>query len=59
MKLTYRGPSYDAPIPAIEGTPTGEIATFRGRSYRIKQFNLAHRQRPGGELIYRGVPYTR
>lgn len=59
MHLTYRGQAYAASMPAIDGTPTGEIAIFRGRSYRMKQFNTANRHQPGDKLTYRGVRYSR
>jgi len=59
MKLNFLGNDYTMSQPAIEGTPTGEIATFMGKPYVRKQFNVANRNQPGGELTYRGVPYTR
>ena len=58
MQLTYRGQSYEASTPAIDGTPTGETATFMGRPYFRKQFTVTQRQQPA-ELTYRGVHYTR
>ena len=58
MQLTYRGQSYEASTPAIEATPSGEKATFMGRSYARKQFTVIQRQQTA-ELTYRGVRYTR
>ncbi|MGG6241594.1 DUF4278 domain-containing protein [Nodosilinea sp. AN01ver1] len=58
MQLTYRGQSYETSAPDIDGTPTGETATFMGRPYARKQFTVAQRQQPA-ELTYRGVRYAR
>lgn len=58
MQLSFLGKSYSAATPAIDSTPTGETATFMGRSYARKQFTVAHRQQPA-ELTYRGVHYAR
>lgn len=58
MQLSFLGKSYTASTNAIAATPTGETATFMGRPYARKQFNLEHRQQPA-ELTYRGVHYAR
>ncbi|HSM84079.1 MAG TPA: DUF4278 domain-containing protein [Nodosilinea sp.] len=58
MQLTYRGQAYETSTLAVDGTPTGETATFLGRPYVRKQFTVAQRQQPA-ELTYRGVHYTR
>jgi hypothetical protein len=58
MRLTYRGQSYETSAAAIDGTPTGETATFMGRPYVRKQFTVTQRQQPA-DLTYRGVRYTR
>lgn len=59
MQLSFLGKSYNASTAAIEGTPTGETATFMGKPYARKQFNVAGRQQPSGEFSYRGVRYNR
>jgi hypothetical protein len=58
MQLTYRGQAYETSTPAINGTPTGETATFLGRPYARKQFTTAHHQQ-STQLTYRGVRYIR
>lgn len=58
MQLTYRGQAYEVSNPAVDGTPTGETATFMGHLYPRKQFSVTQRQQ-SAELIYRGVQYTR
>lgn len=58
MQLSFLGQSYEASIPTIETTETAETATFLGRRYARKQFNVSHRQQPATELTYRGVRYT-
>lgn len=60
MQLSFLGKSYEASASAaIEGTPTGETATFMGQPYVRKQFNVANRQQPSGEFSYRGIRYSR
>ena len=58
MQLSFLGKSYTAATPEIEATTTGEIATFLGKSYARKRFEVAQRHQPAA-LIYRGVHYTR
>ncbi|MEO1070542.1 MAG: DUF4278 domain-containing protein, partial [Cyanobacteria bacterium J06638_6] len=58
MQLTYRGQAYDLSSPAVEATPSGETATFLGKSYTRMRFNVAQRNQPA-ELTYRGVRYAR
>lgn len=59
MQLSFLGKSYESSIPAVDATPTGETATFMGKSYVRKHFNVAQRQQPATELTYRGIHYTR
>jgi len=58
MQLSFLGKSYTASTPDVDAVATGETATFMGKSYARKQFNLTYRQQPA-ELTYRGVHYTR
>ena len=58
MQLAFLGKSYTTATPAIEATLTGETATFLGKPYARKQFNMTQRQQPA-ELTYRGVRYAR
>jgi hypothetical protein len=58
MKLSFLGQQYTASAPSCEGTATGERATFLGKPYARKQFNVTSRQQPA-ELTYRGVHYSR
>lgn len=58
MELTYRGQSYEVSTPAVDAVITGEKATFLGKSYDRKQFNVSTR-RQATELTYRGVRYSR
>ena len=58
MQLSFLGKSYTASTPDVEATMTGETATFMGKPYPRKQFNVTHRQQPA-ELTYRGIRYTR
>lgn len=58
MQLSFLGKSYTASTPAVDATITGETATFMGKSYPRKQFNVTQRHQPA-DLTYRGVHYTR
>jgi len=58
MQLSFLGKSYTASAPAVDAVATGETATFMGKSYARKQFNVTQRQQPA-ELTYRGVRYAR
>ena len=58
MKLSFLGQHYTASAPSCEGTDTGETATFLGKTYARKQFNVTSRQQ-SAELTYRGVHYSR
>lgn len=59
MQLSFLGNDYTASSTPIEGIPTRETATFMGQPYVRKQFKVANRQQPGGQLTYRGVRYSR
>ncbi|MEO1069114.1 MAG: DUF4278 domain-containing protein [Cyanobacteria bacterium J06638_6] len=58
MQLSFLGKSYTTSTPAINTAMTGETATFMGKPYARKQYNVAQRQQPKSELTYRGVDYT-
>lgn len=59
MRLSFLGKSYTASIPDIEAIDSQEIATFMGRRYTRKQFNVPERYQPKTTLTYRGIKYTR
>lgn len=59
MQLSFLGNAYTASSPAIETAETGETVTFMGRQSKVKQFNVAHRQQPAGELTFMGRRYSR
>ena len=59
MKLSFLGQSYEASTPAIEATDMNETATFLGKPYARKQYNVSQRQQPASEMTYRGVHYNR
>ena len=58
MKLSFLGQSYNASVPAIEATEMQETATFLGKPYARKQYNIHQRQQLASELTYRGVRYS-
>lgn len=58
MQLSFLGKPYEASFPAVEASETTETATFLGKRYTRKQFNLHQRQQPETALTYRGVRYT-
>ena len=58
MQLSFLGKSYTASTPDVEATATGETATFLGKAYARKRFEVAQRHQPA-DLTYRGVHYTR
>lgn len=58
MQLLFLGQSYEASLPAIEATTTQETATFLGKRYARKQFNVSQYQQPTKELTYRGIRYS-
>ena len=58
MQLSFLGQSYKASMPTIEATESPETATFLGKPYARKQFNMSQRQQPMAELTYRGVRYS-
>jgi hypothetical protein len=58
MQLAFLGKSYTASTPAVDAIATGETATFLGKSYARKRFDIAQRQQ-SVDLTYRGVHYTR
>lgn len=57
MELSFLGKSYQASFPTVEASETTEIATFLGKRYARKQFNVSQRQQPTSEMTYRGVRY--
>ncbi|MEM1280501.1 MAG: DUF4278 domain-containing protein [Cyanobacteria bacterium P01_D01_bin.6] len=59
MQLSFLGQSYNASTPAIEAIATSETATFLGKPYARKQYNIHQRQQPTSEMTYRGVRYSR
>ncbi|ASC71250.1 hypothetical protein XM38_022020 [Halomicronema hongdechloris C2206] len=58
MQFTYRGTAYQAPIAGIDALETEQTGTFLGRSYKMKQAQVARRQ-AANALTYRGVRYSR
>lgn len=58
MQLSFLGQSYQASLPAITATEMNETATFLGKHYVRKQFNISQRQQLSTELTYRGVRYS-
>ena len=58
MQLSFLGQSYEVSTPAIEATEMNETATFLGKPYARKQYNVHQRQQPTSEMTYRGVRYT-
>ena len=58
MQLSFLGKSYTASSPAVDATLTGETATFMGKPYARKQYNVHQRQQPQSELTYRGIHYS-
>jgi len=58
MNLTFLGQSYETSLPSVEAIETSETATFLGKQYPRKQFNVSQRQPVKAELTYRGVRYT-
>jgi hypothetical protein len=57
MQLSFLGKSYQASFPTVETSETTETATFLGKRYARKQFNVSQRQQPAAEMMYRGVRY--
>jgi hypothetical protein len=58
MQLSFLGKAYTPSNPSVEATMIGETATFMGKPYARKQFNVTQRQQPA-ELTYRGIRYSR
>lgn len=58
MHMTYRGIAHRTLVAGIPAIETEEVGTFLGKTYKIKQPQLAYRQSVA-KLIYRGVPYSR
>ncbi len=58
MQLSFLGKAYIAANPEIEASMTGETATFLGKSYARRQFNVTQRLQPAA-LTYRGIHHTR
>jgi len=59
MKLFFLGQTYEASIAPVEATETPETATFLGKRYLRKQFNVSQRQAAPEELTFLGKKYTR
>lgn len=57
MQLSFLGQSYQASFPAVEAAETTETATFLGKRYLRKQFNVSQHQQSTFERTYRGVHY--
>lgn len=57
MNLSYRGISYQPTSSPIETTETARTGHFLGKSYKILQGKVAHRQ-SSTALKYRGVDYS-
>jgi hypothetical protein len=57
MQLSFLGKSYQASFPTVEAAETTETATFLGKRYIRKQFNVNQRQPSTAEMMYRGVRY--
>ena len=58
MQLSFLGKSYTASTPAISATITGETATFMGKPYARRQFNVVQQLSTQSELTYRGIRYA-
>lgn len=58
MQLTFLGKSYSTSMVGSPAQETGEIGTFLGKHYAIKEGQKIHRQ-PATNLTYRGVHYRR
>ncbi|MEO1095691.1 MAG: DUF4278 domain-containing protein [Cyanobacteria bacterium J06638_28] len=58
MELKYRGTTYQASTLGEQSTLIEQVSVRRGAALPMKSVkNSLHR--PGNELIYRGVRYTR
>lgn len=58
MELKYRGTTYQASALGEQSPLTEQVGVRRGAAFPMKLVkNSLHR--PGNELIYRGVRYTR
>lgn len=58
MNMTYRGIAYETLVAGIPAIATEEVGTFLGKTYKIKQPQIAYRQ-SAVKLVYRGIPYNR
>lgn len=58
MQLIYRGIAYEALIAGNEALTTEQTGTFRGKTYKMKQSQMAQRHNTS-ELTYRGIRYSR
>ena len=57
MNLSYRGIAYQPASFDVEVTETEQTGHFLGKSYKIRQANVAHRQ-SSASLRYRGIAYN-
>jgi hypothetical protein len=61
MELRYRGISYTAAAPSVEGEQTGETGTFLGAHFDLRRYPFQTRllgHKPV-EMSYRGIRYSR
>ena len=59
MHLSFLGKSYEVHTPAIEVTATEETATFMGKPYVRKQYQVEQPQSAPAELTFMGQRYVR
>lgn len=59
MKLHFLGKTYDGSVAGSPSQETGETGTFLGKTYRIRQSQIAQRHSLDQQLTYRGVSYNR
>lgn len=58
MQFVYRGIPYEASIAGAEAPTTEQTGTFLGKTYKMKQSQIAQRHTEA-ELTYRGIRYSR
>ena len=59
MQLSYLGQPYEAHSPAIEAFEIPETATFMGKPYALKQYQVEQPPMPPEELTFMGQRYVR
>ncbi|PSN13819.1 hypothetical protein C7271_22215 [filamentous cyanobacterium CCP5] len=59
MKLSFLGKAYEASMPPVESSDTGEKVTFLGRHSAVKKYTVTQRQQPPEEFTFLGRRYTR